>query len=187
MKRPGGGMINESETAGNGRGRDGAGFARWPPAGMAAGTARNAGAAAHRPVPGTRGRARRHDAGRPGHPCGSRVRGDRRDAGGDRPVHAAAADGRVRRPGFIAPPCRGRGLRHRRHPRRRTDRARGRRVAAICPAGWARGPASRRDAAVCPAGQARVPGEFLSRTVLVGFLTGVGIQVAAGQLPDMLG
>ena len=28
---------------------------------------------------------------------------------------------------------------------------------------------------------------FLSRTVLVGFLTGVGIQVAAGQVPDMLG
>jgi high affinity sulfate transporter 1 len=28
---------------------------------------------------------------------------------------------------------------------------------------------------------------FLSRTVLVGFLTGVGITVAAGQLPDMLG
>src|SRR6266487_1771522 len=28
---------------------------------------------------------------------------------------------------------------------------------------------------------------FLSRTVLVGFLTGVGIQVAAGQLPDMVG
>jgi len=28
---------------------------------------------------------------------------------------------------------------------------------------------------------------FLSRTVLVGFLTGVGIRVAAGQLPDMLG
>jgi sulfate permease, SulP family len=28
---------------------------------------------------------------------------------------------------------------------------------------------------------------FLSRTVLVGFLTGVGIQVAAQQLPDMLG
>jgi MFS superfamily sulfate permease-like transporter len=28
---------------------------------------------------------------------------------------------------------------------------------------------------------------FLSRTVLVGFLTGVGIGVAAGQLPDMLG
>jgi SulP family sulfate permease len=28
---------------------------------------------------------------------------------------------------------------------------------------------------------------FLSRTVLVGFLTGVGIQIAAGQLPDMLG
>jgi sulfate permease, SulP family len=29
--------------------------------------------------------------------------------------------------------------------------------------------------------------DFLSRTVLVGFLTGVGIQVAAGQLGDMLG
>jgi sulfate permease, SulP family len=28
---------------------------------------------------------------------------------------------------------------------------------------------------------------FLSRTVLIGFLTGVGIQVAAGQLPAMLG
>ncbi len=29
--------------------------------------------------------------------------------------------------------------------------------------------------------------DFLSRTVLVGFLTGVGIQVAIGQLPDLLG
>lgn len=29
--------------------------------------------------------------------------------------------------------------------------------------------------------------DFLSRTVLVGFLTGVGIQVAIRQLPDMLG
>jgi len=28
---------------------------------------------------------------------------------------------------------------------------------------------------------------FLSRTVLIGFLTGVGVQVAAGQLPDMIG
>jgi high affinity sulfate transporter 1 len=28
---------------------------------------------------------------------------------------------------------------------------------------------------------------FLSRTVLLGFLTGVGIQVAIGQVPDMLG
>ena len=28
---------------------------------------------------------------------------------------------------------------------------------------------------------------FLSRTVLIGFLTGVGIRVAVGQLPDMLG
>jgi SulP family sulfate permease len=29
--------------------------------------------------------------------------------------------------------------------------------------------------------------DFLSRTVLIGFLTGVGVQVAIGQLPDMLG
>ena len=29
--------------------------------------------------------------------------------------------------------------------------------------------------------------DFLSRTVLIGFLTGVGIQVAMGQLPGMLG
>jgi sulfate permease, SulP family len=29
--------------------------------------------------------------------------------------------------------------------------------------------------------------DFLSRTVLIGFLTGVGIAVACGQLPDMLG
>ena len=28
---------------------------------------------------------------------------------------------------------------------------------------------------------------FLSRTVLVGFLAGLGIKVAAGRLPDMLG
>lgn len=30
-------------------------------------------------------------------------------------------------------------------------------------------------------------GDFLSASVLIGFLTGVGIQVAAGQIPDMLG
>ena len=30
-------------------------------------------------------------------------------------------------------------------------------------------------------------GDFLSASVLVGFLTGVGIQVAAGQIPGMLG
>ena len=30
-------------------------------------------------------------------------------------------------------------------------------------------------------------GDFLSASVLIGFLTGVGVQVAAGQLPDMLG
>ncbi len=29
--------------------------------------------------------------------------------------------------------------------------------------------------------------DFLSRTVLIGFLTGVGVQVALGQIPGMLG
>ena len=29
--------------------------------------------------------------------------------------------------------------------------------------------------------------DFLSRTVLIGFLTGVGIQVALGQITGMLG
>ena len=29
--------------------------------------------------------------------------------------------------------------------------------------------------------------DFLSRTVLIGFLTGVGIQVALGEIPGMLG
>jgi sulfate permease, SulP family len=32
-----------------------------------------------------------------------------------------------------------------------------------------------------------VLGNFLSRTVLVGFLAGVGVQVAVGQLPDVVG
>src|ERR1700746_2662538 len=39
----------------------------------------------------------------------------------------------------------------------------------------------------CPLARLPFLANFLSRTVLVGFLTGVGIQVAAGQLPDMLG
>ena len=30
-------------------------------------------------------------------------------------------------------------------------------------------------------------GDFLSASVLIGFLTGVGIQVFTGQIPDMLG
>jgi high affinity sulfate transporter 1 len=30
-------------------------------------------------------------------------------------------------------------------------------------------------------------GDFLSTSVLIGFLTGVGVQVATGQIPDMLG
>ena len=158
------GWRRDDERTRNRRGTGGccdvAGFAWGPPARLAAGAARDAGAAADRPVPGTRGSARGLDAGRLGHPRGPRVREDRRDAGGDRPVHDAAADGRVRRPRIVAPPGGGRGFRDRGHTRRRAYRSRGGWVAALRPAGRARGPAGRGDAAACPAGQARVPGEF---------------------------
>lgn len=39
----------------------------------------------------------------------------------------------------------------------------------------------------CPGIWAGIPGDFLSRTALVGFLTGVGIQVAISQLGAMFG
>ena len=136
-------------------------------------------------VPG--GCARRRDAGRAGHPRGARLREDRRDAGGDRPVHDAAADRRVRRP------------RSSRHLVVAADSATAIILAAALTGLAAAG--SRRYvrlaglAAVLTAAMlllARLArlgflANFLSRTVLIGFLTGVGIQVAAGQLPDMLG
>ena len=142
------------------QGGDGAGFGRALPASTAANAASDGRAAARAPVSHYGGRGRRYHPGRGEHPGGSRVCGDRWDAGSDRPVHAAAADGRVCRPRFLAPPRRRRGLRHRRHTRRGPRRARGRWLAAIRPVGRARGPARRRDATVCAAGPARVPGEF---------------------------
>ena len=142
-------------------GGDSARFGRALPASTAAGTTACDGrAAARAPVSGSGGRACRYHAGRREHPCVSGVREDRRDAGGNRPVHAAAPDGRICHPRFIAPPGRRRGLRHRGHTRRGPGRAGGRWVAAIRPAGRARGPARGRAAAAGPAGPARIPGEF---------------------------
>ena len=59
------------------------------------------------------------------------------------------------------------------------------------PSGWP-GPAwSRWSALVCWSWRGCSGwgffGDFLSASVLIGFLTGVGIQVFAGQIPDMLG
>ena len=47
----------------------------------------------------------------------------------------------------------------------------------------------RRRACCCSRGSLRLGflADFLSRTVLIGFLTGVGIQVACGQVAGMLG
>ena len=97
-------------------------------------------------------------------------------------------DGRVRRPRVLPPPCGRRGLRDGGHPRRVSYRAGRRRVGQVRAAGRTGRAAGRRDCC-CLARLARLGflANFLSRTVLVGFLTGVGIQVAAGQLPDMLG
>ena len=140
------------------------------------------------PGPAARGPAGRGHAGRGGHPRGARLRPDRRDAGGHRAVHAAAADGPVRRA---------------RAPRgtwswRRTPRPR-----PSWPAPWSGWPTpARRSTSGWPGWRPCSPApccmlarlarlgflaSFLSRTVLLGFLTGVGIQVAIGQLPDMLG
>ena len=59
---------------------------------------------------------------------------------------------------------------------------------AVRPAGWTGGPlAGVMLALVARLARLAFLANFLSRTVLVGFLAGVGIQVAAGQLPDMLG
>src|SRR6266516_1835963 len=95
--------------------------------GLGASTATNAAgdgrAAAHPAVAGSAGCACRYHPGRGEHSGGSGVREDRRDAGGDRPVHAAAPDGRLRRAGFIAASCCRRGFRYRGHPWRGPRRA----------------------------------------------------------------
>ena len=111
-------MITECGTAGKAGGGDGAGFEYPLPVSTAAGGAGDGRAAAGAPVSGNGGRAGRYHPGRRQHPCVSGVREDRRDAGGHRAVHAAAPDGRLRHPRFIAPSRRRRGLGHSGHTRR---------------------------------------------------------------------
>src|SRR6185437_11581862 len=94
--------------------------------------ARVAGGAARPAVAGAAGLARGRHAGGPGDPPGAGLREDRGNAGGDRPVHDATSDGRVRRPRLLTAPGRRRGLGDRR-------------------------PAHRRAAAAGPAGPTRIP------------------------------
>jgi sulfate permease, SulP family len=61
------------------------------------------------------------------------------------------------------------------------------RIAAVRAPRRARGAAHRRPLLLARLARLGFLANFLSRTVLVGFLTEVGIQVAAAQLPDMLG
>ena len=75
-------------------------------------------------------------------------------------VHAAPADGGVRRPRLVPAPRRRRGFRDRGHPRRRAHRPGGGGISSVRPAGRAGGPAGRRDAAAGAAGPARFPGEL---------------------------
>ena len=129
------------------------------------------------------------DPGGAGHPRDDGLRVDGGHAAGDRALHAHPAHHLLRHPRLVAPPRgrrrlgdRGRALRgHRGHGCRRgldrvgrpgrSDRADGRRHPHPCH------------------GLLRLGflANFLSRAVLIGFLTGVGIQVAMGQLAGVLG
>ena len=154
---------------------------------MAAGAARDAGVAADRPVPGTRGCARWRDAGRAGHSRGS---GYAKIAG--MPVVTGLYT-------MLLPMAVFAILGSSRHLVVAADSATAVILAAaltgLAVAGSQRYvrlaglAALLAGAMLLLARLARLGflANFLSRTVLVGFLTGVGIQVAAGQLPDMLG
>jgi hypothetical protein len=102
--------------------------------------------------------------------------------GGNRPVHAAHPDGRVR------------GIGSSRHLVVSADSATAAALAGMAAAGSARYVHLAGLAALLTGGLllARAAwlgflANFLSRTVLVGFLAGVGIQVAIAQLSDLLG
>jgi len=187
MKRSAGGMINESETAGKRAGRDGVGFARWPPAGMAAGPARDAGAAAYRLLPVPADVLAGMTLAALGIP---EVLGYAKIAG--MPVVTGLYT-------LLLPMAVFAVLGSSRHLVVGADSA----TAAILAAALTGLAVSGSERYVRLAGLAALLAgallllarlarlgflaNFLSRTVLVGFLTGVGIQVAAGQLPDMLG
>ena len=107
-----------------------------------------------------------------------------RNAGGRRPVHAAAADGGYRSPGFSfhlvvaadsrPPPSWPPRWPGWRPPGQRTTCA------------WPDLPPFSAAACCCWPGQPGSDSSPTSGTVLVGFLAGLGIQVAAYQVPDMI-
>ena len=144
---------------------------------------------AHRPVADQHRRDRRCDAGRAGHPRSHGLHEDRRHAGDHRPVHDHPADPRVRHPRVIPPPRRRRGLGDRRDPGHRPRGHGGRgRIDAVRRAGIARRADVRRPPRPRAPAQARVHRQLpLAVSVLIGFLTGVGIQVAMGQFGAMFG
>ena len=115
---------------------------------------------------------------------------DRRHAGGHRPLHDPDPDRRLRPPRLVAAPCRRRRLGHggdhgRRHRWHGGDRV-VRQYVALAGMSGASSPVGS-----CSSwrGILRLGflADFLSRSVLIGFLTGVGIQVAMGQVAGMLG
>ena len=73
------------------------------------------------------------------------------------------------------------------HPRSRTVKDGTRRQRALCSAGWAGGAANGRGQLLARLFQLGFLADFLSQTVLVGFLTGVCFQVGTAMLGEMLG
>ena len=124
-------------------------------------------------------------------PGGDGLHEDRRDAGDHGAVHDPDPDRGVRAVRLVAASRRRRRLRHGRDHVRGDRRPRHHRAAAEHAAvGRAREPErAARGGFLFLARIARLGflANFLSRTVLVGFLTGVGIQVAIGQVGGMLG
>ena len=120
-------------------------------------------------------------------PPSTRLRTDCGHARGYRTLHGAAANLCVRGLRFLAPSCRGRRFRYRRYIFRVVDEHGGAGQRQI------RGPC--RYGRILTAGTLLLAwvfklgflADFLSHTVLVGFLTGVGFQVGIAMLSDMLG
>ena len=129
------------------------------------------------------------DAGRPGDPRGHGLHEDRRDAGDHRPVHADPA-------GRCCSRCSGRRATSSSAPTRRRRRS----SPSAC---WRPAPCRAHPSTAQLASLAALMcavflilarllklgfiANFLSRSVLIGFLTGVGIQVAMGQFGGMFG
>ena len=134
-------------------------------------------------------RHRRRDPRSAGHPGGHGLHEDRGHARRHRPLHAPPAGPPVRHLRVVAAPRGRRRLGDGRDPRDRPRRDRRRGRLARSTSRW---PGSPRSCAARSCSLARILrlgfiANFLSRSVLIGFLTGVGIQVAMGQVAGMFG